>query len=355
MRKQELRKLRSLPPTKEMIEKAKDNKIHELIKGNYYKSYYTRRYKFFLRVQNLSCYIKIAIYSAENLAANITTPKFEIFINKAGEECITRIFKDNGEEERWSNAMLYNLPGIYSWYSTEKYKKTFWLNRDASRTLKSLTDDCRNVWRTEDDAIACLRNWQQSLKDKERALREKKETAPWDEDMKLTPELPKDFDKWLKYSVPTEEWGIYKGGEKTTFCTHCEKEVVLTGTRKMGKKMICPSCKKELEIIQGERYKNHIQSGRYQHFIIVFIELGIGEQIRHRRGNTPLLFKPVMCADVTSCRHFDTIKQRGQTDHGAASMTKTDNAYTKLLHTDSPFRFSYSLACLRMLSMLHSF
>ena len=261
MRKQELRKLRSLPPTKEMIEKAKDNKIHEKIKGIGYSAYYSKRYKYFLRVQNLDRYIKIAVYPAENLEVNIKTPSHEVFLNPVGEEYITRLFDDKGKETGWSKAMFYNLPGLNAyWWSSNQYQHTFWLNRDATRTLKSLNVDGTRHYKNENDAICTLREWQQSLVDNERALREKKETAPWDEDMKLTPELPKDFDKWLKYSVPTEEWGIYKGGEKTTFCTHCEKEVVLTGTRKMGKKMICPSCKKELEIIQGERYKNHIQS-----------------------------------------------------------------------------------------------
>lgn len=261
MRKQELRKLRSLPPTKEMIEKAKDNKIHEKIKGIGYSAYYSKRYKYFLRVQNLDRYIKIAVYPAENLAVNIKTPSHEVFLNPVGEEYITRLFDDKGKETGWSKAMFYNLPGLnVYWWLSSQYQHTFWLNRDATRTLKSLNVDGTRHYRNENDAICTLREWQQSLVDNERALREKKETAPWDEDMKLTPELPKDFDKWLKYSVPTEEWGIYKGGEKTTFCTHCEKEVVLTGTRKAGIKMICPSCKKELEIIQGERYKNHIQS-----------------------------------------------------------------------------------------------
>lgn len=244
-----------------MIEKAKDNKIHEKIKGIGYSAYYSKRYKYFLRVQNLGAYIKIAVYKAENLAANIKTPSHEVFLNPAGGEYITRLFDDIGKETGWSKAMFYNLPNLnVYWWVSNQYQHTFWLNRDATRTLKSLNVDGTKHYRNENDAICTLREWQQSLKDKERALREKKETAPWDEDMKLTPELPKDFDKWLKYSVPAEEWGIYKGGEKTTFCTHCEKEVVLTGTRKMGKKMICPSCKKELEIIQGERYKNHIHS-----------------------------------------------------------------------------------------------
>lgn len=261
MKKSELRKLRSLPPTKEMIEKARDNKIHEKVKGIGYDAYYQKRYRYFARVQNLGYYIKMAIYEAENLAAGIKTPKFEVFLNPKGEEYTTRILKDDGTEDGWSKAMLYNIPGMegYYWYSY-KYQHTFWLNRDATRTLKGLMKDKgpKRQYRNEADAIACLRDWQQSLKEKERDAREAREVAPWDADMQLIPKEPKDFDEWLKYTVPTVEYGIYKAGEKTTFCTHCTKEVDLQANIK-AVTMKCPVCKRELKIVQGERYKNHFE------------------------------------------------------------------------------------------------
>lgn len=258
MKKETLRKLRSLPPTKEMIEKAKDNTIREKIKGcSYYYGdrYYTRRYKYFLRVQSLSGFIKIVIYVSENLAKGIKTPEYEVFLNPSGEEYITRLFDKKGNETGWSSAMLYNLPGM-GWYSfhSETYKHSFWINRDATRTLKSLIKD------DHDDPISILRKWQQSIKDKEREAKEAKECAPWDADMALVPKEPKDFDEWLKYTVPKVEYGIYKGGAKTTFCTHCEAEVELKGPRIAYRSKDlpkCPKCHRELNLLQGERYKNN--------------------------------------------------------------------------------------------------
>lgn len=243
-----------------MVEKAKDNKIREKIKGIGYSAYYTKRYKYFLRVQCLSGYIKIAVYKAENLAVNIKTPSHEVFLNPAGEEYITRLLDDNGRETGWSKAMFYNLPDMNAyWWASNQYQHTFWLNRDATRTLKSLKTDLDPGYNRESDAIRALRSWQQSLKDKERDAREAKEKAPWDADMALVQEEPKDFDKWLKYSVPTVEYGIYRGGEKTTFCTHCEKEVTLKGPRILHGESKCPECKRTLKIIQGERYKNNFE------------------------------------------------------------------------------------------------
>ena len=241
-----------------MIEKAKDNTIREKIKGcSYYYGdrYYTRRYKYFLRVQSLSGLIKIVIYVAENLAKGIKTPEYEVFLNPSGEEYITRLFDKKGNETGWSSAMLYNLPGM-GWYSfhSESYKHSFWINRDATRTLKSLRKD------DHDDPISILRKWQQSIKDKEREAKEAKECAPWDADMALVPKEPKDFDEWLKYTVPKVEYGIYKGGAKTTFCTHCEAEVELKGPRIAYRSKDlpkCPKCHRELNLLQGERYKNN--------------------------------------------------------------------------------------------------
>ena len=182
-----------------MVEKAKDNKIREKIKGIGYSAYYTKRYKYFLRVQCLGGYIKIAVYKASNLAVNIKTPSHEVFLNPAGEEYITRLFDDNGRETGWSKAMFYNLPDMNAyWWAANEYQHTFWLNRDATRTLKSLKTDLEPGYNRESDAIRALRSWQQSLKDKERDAREAKEKAPWDADMALVQEEPKDFDKWLK-------------------------------------------------------------------------------------------------------------------------------------------------------------
>lgn len=243
-----------------MVEKAKDNKLHEKIKGIGWDAWYTKRYKYFLRVQNLGAYIKIAVYKAENLAVNIKTPSHEVFLNPAGGEYITRLFDDNGKETGWSKAMFYNLPNLdVYWWASNQYQHTFWLNRDATRTLKSLKTDVEDRYKNESDAIRTLRCWQQSLKDKERDAREAREKAPWDADMALVPEAPKDFDKWLKYTVPTTEYGIYRGGEKTTFCTHCETEVVLNEPRILHGDAKCPKCKRTLKIIQGERYKNHFE------------------------------------------------------------------------------------------------
>ena len=68
MRKEELRKLRALPATKEMMEKGKH--FHEVTERVWYTSETRKKivpdYNVLLRVQNLSGYIKMAIFLPEN-------------------------------------------------------------------------------------------------------------------------------------------------------------------------------------------------------------------------------------------------------------------------------------------------
>ena len=177
MRKNELRKLRTLPATKEMMEKAKNPNC---------------KYEIFCRVQNLNGYIKIAIFLPKQMKKNIRTPKYEIFLDVKAEEYITRELDDKGKELRWLTAMVNNLDGIDYWrwyyYNTAKA----YLNRDGMNTLNSLKLEKKsNDWR----GIQRLSMWQQEQKDKQTVRREKNEQAPWDADMKLIPKVPKSFEE----------------------------------------------------------------------------------------------------------------------------------------------------------------
>ena len=143
MRKEELRKLRALPATKEMMEKGKRYQEKEE------RYWYTGKtelkiipdYDVLLRVQNLKGYIKIAVFLPEKMRENIKTPKYEIFLNIAGEEYITRELDDDGKEVRWLTAMVHNLDGVYFnyWYPY-KNSKVF-VSKDGMSTLNRLKLD----------------------------------------------------------------------------------------------------------------------------------------------------------------------------------------------------------------------
>ena len=69
MRKEELRKLRALPATKEMMEKGKSFHEETVVQTWNNRTYrkIVPEYDLLLRVQNLSKYIKVAVFLPENM------------------------------------------------------------------------------------------------------------------------------------------------------------------------------------------------------------------------------------------------------------------------------------------------
>ena len=138
MRKEELRHLRALPATKEMMFKGK--KFKE-IEEEYWWNHTKRKviipeYDVLFRAQNLSGYIKIAVFLPEDMRKDIKNPRYEIFLNVEGGEYITRELDRDGKEVRWLSSMLTNLKDVpaFGYYSDTKY----FISNDGMRTLNSL-------------------------------------------------------------------------------------------------------------------------------------------------------------------------------------------------------------------------
>ena len=192
MYKSELRKLRALPATKEMIEKGKK---YEERTVRYYleeKQVIEPEYYLLARVQNLKGYIKIALFLPAWIRKNIRTPRYEIFVNTEGNEWITRELDEDGKEKKWSKAMFFNLDGVGA--SAYYARKRIFLNNDGMNTLNKLEiSSClgeKGLWR--------LQRWQQEQREKRIEEREAREQAPWDKDMALIPKLPNTFVDWMR-------------------------------------------------------------------------------------------------------------------------------------------------------------
>lgn len=244
MRKEELRKLRSLPATKEMMEKGK--RFQEKTETHWY----TRQkikvivpdYDVLLRVQNLNGYVKIAVFFPEKMRMDIKTPRYEIFLNTKGAEYITRELDDEGKEVKWSTAMVCNLNGLKNGWYSERLK--VFVSRDGMHTLNRL--EVKQGYEKK-KGIYRLQSWQQEQKDEETKRKEKREQEPWDADMKLVPKLVKGFEEWMRRNAASEYYMIYEynpKGQKTGYCSKCKKYVQISNP-KHGKRTRCPSCKAE--------------------------------------------------------------------------------------------------------------
>lgn len=243
MRKEELRKLRALPATREMMEKGK--RFREVEKKRFWNnSTYTEiipDYEVLFRVQNLSRYIKVAVFLPEDMRKDIRTPRYEIFLNTEGGEYITRELDENGKEKRWLTAMLENLEDVpsFGYWTVTKY----YISRDGMNTLNGLK--LENEKQDTRKGPYRLKEWQQEQKDRETKRREAREQAPWDEDMELIPELPKTFEEWMRKDAAGAYFIFYeydRKGAKQGYCSRCKRYVPITGA-KHGKETRCPTCK----------------------------------------------------------------------------------------------------------------
>lgn len=243
MRKDELRKLRALPATKAMMAKAKAE-IEKTEKSGWSNKVTKRmvtKYDLLLRVQNLSGYIKIALFLPEDMRKDIKTPRYEIFLNTVGGEYITRELDDKGQEKRWLTAMVCNLPDIGYWGYYGERKKVY-LTNDGMDTLNRLRLSCNGEKNYK--GYGRLQKWQQEQKDAETKQKEAAEQAPWDADMSLLSNLPKDFEEWMRKDVARKYFIIYEYAPKQTkgYCSRCKKFVQIKNP-KHDQETKCPSCK----------------------------------------------------------------------------------------------------------------
>lgn len=245
MRKEELRKLRALPATKEMMEKGK--RFEEKTETRWWNNTtYTRivpEYDMLIRVQNLNGYTKVAVFLPEQMRRDIKTPSYEIFINVAGGEWITRELDDQGKEVRWLTAMADNLQGQGNWSWKLGHEKIY-ANYDTMQSLNRLPLE------RKDNAAKGMRRlclWQTEQKEKATEKREQKEQAPWDADMALISKIPKGFEEWMRKEAADKYYIIYEydpKGQKEGFCSKCKRYVPISEP-KHGKRTKCPLCKAE--------------------------------------------------------------------------------------------------------------
>lgn len=265
MRKEELRKLRALNATPEMMEKGK--RFEEVEEIQYYTGNkiikIVPEYDLLARVQNLSGIIKVAVFLPEKMRKDIKTPRYEIFVNKQGHEYITRELDDEGNETRWLTAMIYNLKDIgYSY--TRSLDRSF-LSKDANDTLNTLSANGKGLYR--------LYDWQQEIRKKKIARMEAAEQAPWDADMKLVPKLPKGFTDWARKEACREFFVFYDYGSDEGYCSRCRKYVTLEKP-KHNKEVLCPSCGAKVKMKVKSRIK-HLATEEYYAEIMQKIPGGI--------------------------------------------------------------------------------
>lgn len=237
MRKNELRKLRTLKATPKMMKLAAEDvpvreicnygwSGHSVVREIYQRGLY-------MRCQILKGILKAAFFFPETMRLGGNMPAYELFICRETGEFLTY----DRKRDKWLTAKLDML----DWPDSVRRSKNKWINPEGYASI-------RKYLGMEHGGFRGLLEYQLKIRKDELKRRHKKETDPWDLDLAQTPELPKDWERWVRKVGIPEHYMYYhytRKGADTGYCTYCEKEVPIKKTRhnKMGH---CPCCRHEV-------------------------------------------------------------------------------------------------------------
>ena len=200
----------------------------------YYSKHKVERYKrgLYMRCRVQDGILKVALFAPQHMRMGGRLPVYELYIDKNKKQFLTL----DCPNQKWRTATLHYLvcySSIPYFQSGEK-----WISREGKKVL-------RNYFGTENGDYDTIVHFQNGIRDEELKRRRKKETDPWDEDLKQTPPLPKDWDRWVRKVGIPEHYMFYqytRSKHKTGYCTYCEKEMPIRNP-KHNAEGICPKCR----------------------------------------------------------------------------------------------------------------
>lgn len=256
MRKKELLKLSPLLVTPEIQKLAGEDKLtrqkspygnHEYVVKNYQR-------KMYLRCLVEKRILKVGIFLPDHIRTGSPLPAFEVYVSKKERRFLTYDRMGN----RWLEAKVdcIDFPD-YMYHQGER-----WMKQEDS-------DKLRNYLGTVEGGYMGLLRYQRDIREAELVARHKKETDPWDKDLKQVPALPKDWLGWVQKTGVPEHFLYYhykRGGAKTGYCTHCGHEVPIQKPR-FNKKGKCPHCGHEV-VFKSAGKAGMVWTGRYPAYLI---------------------------------------------------------------------------------------
>ena len=236
MIKKELLRMRRLKATQKMIGTAQKD-IPKRVKVRYYYGVYEKivqKYDLYMRCSIENGILKVALYSPDSLRVEGRLPSYEVFIDHDARRFITY----DSIHDKWLTAKVDRL----NWPHSPPYNPSIWITAADAKTAADYLE-------SETQGYEAVLNYQLKLRSEELERRHKKETDPWDADMALTPELPKDWNHWVdKVGIP-ENFMFYRyerRGAKTGYCTYCGKDISLKERPYQNQTGRCPRCRREV-------------------------------------------------------------------------------------------------------------
>ena len=214
MNKKELRKLPDIKITRTIMNKAKNEQGDK-----YYR---------LLLAEQFGEVLKVAVFFTEDILGGEKSPRFYIYAD--GKECETL---DN-RKNRWRTGSIEYLDCERHW---EYWPKVNYSTKATDDLVKCF------LGTSKEKAYSSIVEYQNNLKAEQKKLKFRREQEEIQEVMQIVPKKPKDFDKWMEdNAIPESRYIYYTYPSNQGYCTHCKKEVAITG-QKHNKRGTCPNCR----------------------------------------------------------------------------------------------------------------
>lgn len=249
MKKKMLEKIPPLPATDEMLQLVRDDvpewkQTEYTWKANHRFPVY-KRYIYFRTDMCPDNILRVSMYMRKDLAAGLQEPRFEIFLDKTKREQGT--YKT--QEEKWGSGDIESLYG-WGWCDAESgneegmlYSTGFYADKASAEMVNRYLDAERCEVKT------LIKQFQNEIRKEKLTEKHKREADGIDEVMALVPEIPDDFEAWVKeYGFYTDRYIFYhaedRKAEKRAVCMQCGSSITVRNPKR-DKECRCEVCKKK--------------------------------------------------------------------------------------------------------------
>lgn len=241
MNKKELRNMKLLEATDELIKLAKED-VPVRDKGYYTEQLIYQR-GLYLRAEVENNILKVAFYPAEYLSMDCRKPVYTLYIDKKND-----VFKGyDYRTKKWSESML------------DKTIFSKWLYQENSYMKEADTALIQKYLESEyDDAFYALYVYQREQRHRRLGMKYEKILTSWDQCMDRLPKIPKDWLRWQKKVGITQNFIFYhysRRKDQTGYCSWCESEVPISHPHHNAVGH-CPKCRHQIQYKALGRAKN---------------------------------------------------------------------------------------------------
>ncbi len=249
MKKSQLKKLKCLNATKQIMEMAKK----EVPKRNEYDNQESFGWGLFMRCQVEKGILKVSLFLTRDLRIGSRKPVYQVFVDREARDFVTW----DSVLEKWRGAKVDYLDWPHAFWGTERY-----MGPKDNKILQTYLG-------VSEGGYKGLLEYQRKIREEQLKKKHKKQTDPWDRYLEQVPELPKDWDHWVDKEGIGQNYMFYDYSRKKNqkgYCSWCEKEVSIEKPRHK-KEGVCPVCSHKIQFKARGRAGSFWTDKRYVYLL----------------------------------------------------------------------------------------